>query len=112
MFPGVSPTLPMHPHNGRKEPRIFTGPGDATLDATDYALIINKGVACITSVFLPSGPFRGEEHLIKDGAGNASTANITIVPVGTTIDGGANYVMNVNRQAARVLFTGLEWSIV
>ena len=77
--------------------------------------VVKKTVGAATTVTLPAHPKGGEWAVVKDSKGDAGTNNITVVPDGstnaTTIDGGANHVINVNYGAAIYYHTGLEWAL-
>jgi len=92
--------------------RIFTGVGNTTADVSDYIIVINKTVGAATSVTLPLAPTNGQSFIIKDGKGDASTNNITIVGNGKLIDGSANRIINQNYQAYEVVYNGASWDVV
>lgn len=55
----------------------------------------------------------GTEIIIKDESGAAGTYNITINTTNSeTIDGASSFVIDVDSAALRLLWTGVEWSIV
>lgn len=92
-------------------PRIITAAGPVTVLAGDGLVVLNKTVGAATTVTLEASPVAGVAHRIKDGKGDAGTNNITVQPAAGTIDGAATFVMNTNRQAITVEYTGAEWSI-
>jgi hypothetical protein len=53
----------------------------------------------------------GKVYVIKDIDGDATTNNINVVPAGTTIDGQANYVINLDYGSITVVFNGTEWNV-
>lgn len=89
-----------------------TASGAVTLTSANYWTIINKTVPDVTVVTLPSAPTAGIETTVKDGKGDASLRPITLVPAAGTIDGGTNFIMNVNRASLTVVYNGVEWSII
>lgn len=93
--------------------REVTTAGAITVSATtDYVILVNKSVAAATTVNLPAGQ-SGLTYVIKDKKGDANSNNITVVPNGSeTINGGANYVMNVNNQAIWIIFNNGTWSLI
>lgn len=93
--------------------REVTAAGAITVSlSTDYVILVNKTIGAATTVNLPAGQ-NGLTFLIKDKKGDANTNNITIVPAGSdTIQGSANYVMNVNSQAVWLVYNAGVWSII
>jgi len=75
-------------------------------------IVINKTSGSPTQVNLPVSPIFGQEILIKDGAGDAETNNITVSVSGNTIDGFPSIVMSRNYQSFDFLYNGTEWNIV
>lgn len=92
--------------------RTVTAAGAITVTAADYYIIINKTVPEATTVNLPASPLTGVPYVIKDGSGNASVYNDTIVPGSGLIDGAANFVLNTDYQAVALIYDGTNWGVV
>lgn len=92
--------------------RVLTSGASTTLVwGADLLLVVNKATGSATTVNLPANPLTGWFFDIKDGKGDAGTNNITITPAAGTIDGAGSYVINSNRGAARVTYSGSEWVV-
>lgn len=93
--------------------REVTASGAITVSATtDYVILVNKNTGAATTVNLPAGQ-SGLTYVIKDKKGDANVNNITVVPDGSeTINGGANYVMNVANQSIWIIFNNGTWSLI
>ena len=79
---------------------------------TDYVVLVNKTSGSATAVTLPASPAAWRPYNIKDGKGDAAANPITIAdPNGKTIDGAGSLVINTNRGAETLRWTGAEWSI-
>lgn len=92
----------------------LTAAGNYTV-TNDGIVIVKKTVPAITTITLPVHPSAGQHVIVKDGAGNANSFNITVVPDGvsaTTIDGAASFVMSQNYVAAIFEFNGTEWGTI
>jgi len=64
---------------------------------------------------LPSGATAGVgyNYIIKDGAGTASTANITITANGSdTIDGSATATLQYNYESITIIWNGTAWNVI
>jgi hypothetical protein len=79
--------------------------------STDYYVAINLGTPAAMAVTLPSSPTAGQTLVIKDGAGDAATYNITVSPSSGTLDGASNVVLNNNYASVSVFYNGTNWSI-
>lgn len=95
-----------------KKTRVVTAAGAVTVSATDNIIVLNKTVGAATVVNLPATPATGREIIIKDGKADALTNNITVTPAAGNIDGSSTFVMNLNRQAVSLIYSGSEWVIV
>jgi hypothetical protein len=85
----------------------------SSLAMTSTYLVVNKTSGSATAVTLPSSPVAWTQtYTVKDGKGDAGTNNITLTPASGTIDGQANYVMQIPRQAVSLLSDGTNWYIV
>ena len=81
------------------------------VSATDAIVVTNLASPGAVAVSLPAG-VAGQYFAIVDGKGDAQTNNITITPNGSeTIQGAGTYVINKNRAAIILAFTGGNWSI-
>jgi hypothetical protein len=92
--------------------RIVTASGNVTQSASDQIIIVNKATPAVTTVNLLSSPATGQMLQVKDGAGNASSYNITIVPASGTIDGSSSIVMNNNYASVTLVYNGSGWNIL
>ena len=84
----------------------------ASVAMTAAVLIVRRASPGATAVTLPASPVAWSIHVVKDGLGDAATNPITITPSSGTIEGAANFVLNVNRGAVSAVFDGANWSIV
>jgi|SRR5580698_3657346 hypothetical protein len=94
--------------------RIITSSANFTALTTDYYLGMNRtaGVTPTTITFPASQT--NQEYRVDDLAGNFQGVNqVTLaVPGGHSIQGGAQWVMNVNRQSAIIHYAGSTfWSV-
>lgn len=92
--------------------RIITASGNVTVQNDDYVITVNKTVPEITTVTLPASPSTSRSIIVKDGAGNSGSFNITISGNGKTIDGAASYILNGAYQNIEMIFNGTEWNIL
>jgi hypothetical protein len=79
-----------------------------TVLLSDYVLAVD--VAGPASVVLPVSPL-GTVFVIKDSDGDAQTNPITVT-ASTTIDGAANYVINIDYASITLVFNGTEWNVI
>lgn len=94
-------------------PRVFTGAGSITVATSDDVIYVNKASGAATTVNLPTVPFTGETHTIKDAKGDAASNNITITPAGGyLIDGAATMVISTNYGVRKIQFNGSAWSAI
>lgn len=93
-------------------PRIVTAGASVTVAAANGLIVVNKTAGSPTTVTLEASPIAGSAHRVKDGKGDASVNPITIAPASGTIDGAANYVLNVNTASVSLEYNGTEWSLV
>lgn len=111
------------------EQRIVTTAGDYVVQSTDFILIFRKAVPTPFSVLLPDcrawmqQPYGGLDLILKDGANNAATYPVSIVPYGAqqTLDGlntaalpGGVWSLAGNGASIRLspLVDGSGWSLV
>jgi hypothetical protein len=80
--------------------------------ATDYYIGADVTGGAIT-VRLPNAPATGRVFVVKDKAGLAAGANITVTTVGgiVLIDGAATFVMNTAYESAMVIFNGSAYEV-
>ncbi len=91
--------------------RVHVAAGDVTVSTTDHVIVVTKTSGEATNIPLPAGVL-GRTLVIKDGKGDALTNNITLTPAAGTIDGGATFVLNLNRQSATIVYDGTEWEVI
>jgi hypothetical protein len=93
-------------------PRIITSGSAVTVLAADGTVIIKKTTGSPTTVTMEASPAAGAVHKIKDGKGDASTNPITIQGAsGATIDGAANFPLDVDWAAVALEWSGTEWNL-
>lgn len=96
-----------------KNLRRITAAGAVTVSATDEVIVIAQTVGAAITVNLPASPITGRTYTIKDGKGDAATNVITVDADGAnTIDGAANFVLNVNYGCIDITWDGTQWLIV
>ena len=82
------------------------------MQTADQIVLVNKTVGGATALSLPASPATGVAYNIKDGRGDANANPITVSdPSGKTIDGAASLLINQNRGAETLRWTGAEWSV-
>lgn len=91
---------------------VLTDSGDLVVTYDMLKIGINKTVSEITTVTLPSSPFVGETHNIKDSAGVCALFPITVDGGIISIDGSLTFVMDNNYQAIEVYYDGTMWNII
>ena len=91
--------------------RIITG-GVINITNSDCVVVINKTVASISNVNLPSSPPTGLVLTIKDGKGDASTNNIILTPSTGGIDGSGAFTMNTNYGSVTIVYNGTDWNVI
>ena len=62
------------------------------------------------TITLPVGVV-GKVYVIKDSVGDAGTNPITVVTTGSTIDGEANYVIDIDWGCIGLIYNGIEWNV-
>jgi len=118
-------------------PEIVSGPGITVLYDTDFITISSTGADLISvygtttsytataddeyigvnsasavTITLPGMVDEGRVYIIKDELGQGS-GKITIQPpVGTTIDGKANYVIGIPSQSVSIVYRASKWWII
>jgi hypothetical protein len=83
---------------------------DHTIDPPNNVVFVTGGLP--VTIDLPFAPQRDEECVVKDAAGGAAAANITIDGNGNTIDGAASVLIAADYGSRLFKFNGTEWSIV
>lgn len=92
---------------------VKTDAGDVTLTEDNHVIIINKATSEATTITLPIPTVTGRNFVIKDGKGNASIYNITLMPNGTEkIDGQDYIVLSVDYGSITVVWNGTQWNIL
>lgn len=79
-----------------------------TLDDNYYHAILSG----VSTVNLPSSPQIGQQHVIKDIDGVASTNNIIIDGNGNTIDGQSQVLLTNNYESITLIFGPREWNLI
>lgn len=92
---------------------ISTSTPIAVLLSDVYIGILRTINLAPTTVNLPAGAAVGQPFIIQDLNGNFNAFPVTVVPpVGMTIAGLANFVLDQDRQSARLVFYGQNiWGI-
>ena len=65
----------------------------------------------VTTITLPT-TVAGKAFIIKDSIGDANTNPITVQATGSTIDGEATYVINVDWASIGLVYNGIEWNVI
>ena len=92
--------------------RIITAAGSVTVGASDRIIVIRKTSPAATTVNLPATPVPWQTLVIKDGAANAATFPITVVPASGNIDDTATYVINDNNGCLNLIYDTQQWDII
>lgn len=82
-----------------------------TVQPSQAVILVDSGTDA-RGITLHASPVTGEQVIIKDADGNASSNNITITPASGNIDGAATYVISSDYAAARLIYNGSEWSLI
>jgi len=91
--------------------RVATETPSTLSPGTDCVLVTNLDTPGAVTINLPAGSDK-QVFFIVDGKGDAATNNITIIPDDVeTINGAANYVLNVNRGGIGLVFNGVNWTV-
>jgi hypothetical protein len=118
---GIGPPGPPGPP-GRPGPPGPPGPPGSlilpvtTVDTTPYTpttdeYFLGVDVDGPVSVVLPVS-VTGKVFVIKDIDGDALTNPITVTATGSTIDGQANYILDVNYASITLVYNGTEWNVI
>ena len=80
--------------------------------SSDYLVEVDTSAA--RTIQLPNAPTAGQQYVIKDVTGTASSNNISLTTVGgaVTIDGATTYTINTNYAAIKVYFNGTSYFII
>ena len=99
-------------HNGQIVKRTVPGAYPYAVLSTDYIVEVDTSAA--RTIQLPNAPSTGQQYVIKDVVGTASSFNITLTTVGgsVTIDGATSYIINTNYAAIKVYFNGTSYFII
>lgn len=91
--------------------RVVTATPATVVATTDCYIGVNV-LNAASVVNLPAG-VNGQVFIISDESNAAGTYNITITPNGlNTINGGASFVLNQNKQTIYILYSGGNWVIL
>lgn len=96
-------------------PTIVTAGVTTVMGASQYEVIIKKGVSGAHAVTLPPAPVPGQIARVQDGKGdlNIGVNNITIVSSdGSLINGAASVVMDAAWSCTSFRWIGTQWLIV
>lgn len=97
--------------NGPSNLFVFNaGPINMTPDMS--VVIVNDMVGVPVTLNLPLLPYVNEKHTIKDGSGNAGSANLTIQGGGILIDGQSSYTIGINYGAITMVYDGTNWDCI
>ena len=99
---------------------FFSGPNNlqvvdqspVNLAPDNTVTIVKNTLGAPIVINLPLLPYKNEEHIVKDGSGNAGTYAITVEGGGILIDGAATYVINFNYGAVTVVYDGAAWNAI
>jgi len=99
-----------------KNVNVITAAGPLTLSYTTSSLIIIKlTTPAAFTLNLPSvaSVAAGVMFIVKDGAGNSQTYNITILPNGTdTIDGQSSVIIKNSYDSLTIVSNGTSWNLI
>lgn len=84
----------------------FVTSGDVYVLPTDTYIYVNKTVGSPTNVYLPSSPLTNNPLVIKDGKGDASVNNITVIG---TVDGTVNPIIGADYADVGIIYSGARW---
>lgn len=84
---------------------------EATYTATDADYFLGTIYDGSVTITLPVSVI-GKVYVIKDSIGDANANPITIVAASNTIDGEANYILNVDWSSVGIIYNGIEWNII
>jgi hypothetical protein len=91
--------------------RVITAAGAVTMTGADVIVEIAQTVPAACTVNLPSSPVTGQVQTVIDGAQNASTYPITLVPASGLINGQATAVIGLNGDSRDIYWNGTAWRI-
>lgn len=91
---------------------VVTATGNYQVLPTDYVVTVNKTANEATTVILEAMPDVSRAIIVKDGKGNASTYNITLLGNGNTIDGQLTTAITLNYGAVEIIYNGTEWNVI
>jgi len=92
--------------------RLVSSGTVVNLNKADNFVVVNKVISSSTTVNLPTNPFQGELHVVKDGKGDSAFNNITVLSAPFLIDGQSSYLVNSPYGSVNILFNGLSWNII
>lgn len=75
-------------------------------------VIVNLTTSAIFTVNLPASPIAGNQVLVKDGKGIASSYSLTISGNGKTIDGASTVLIDRDYGAAWLVYNGTQWNVL
>lgn len=81
-----------------------------TVAKGDFIIGIGTLTGAIT-VTLPSSPATGDTYVVSDVNGSAGAHTITISPASGNINGAGSFNLTNNYQAAKVVYTGSQWTV-
>lgn len=91
---------------------VKTTAGNVNMLTTDNIVIVKKITPQITTIYLPASPASPQYVVIKDGAGNANSYNITIDGNGKLIDGGSTLTIGAAYGWNQLIYDGTDWNII
>lgn len=75
--------------------------------STDHIIDVNRAEA--VAVTLPANPSKGDEVVVQDSSGGASSYNITISPSSGNVNGGSNVVISTDYGRLDFYYNGTQW---
>lgn len=85
--------------------------GNPSFSSSDFMVEINNTIPAATTVYLEAVPAAGRVCVVKDGAGNAQTYNITVNGNGNNIDGQPTQLIRTNRESMSFAWDGTQWVV-
>jgi hypothetical protein len=97
------------PVSGTYSGRVINAAGPVTMTAADDIIEVAQATPAACTVNLPTNPILWKRQTVKDGAGNAGSNPITLVPPSGTIDSSS---ISVNNGAITFYWNGTNFKVV